>query len=124
VLAADYVTTEDGTGIVHIAPAYGQEDKVVTDLVRVRATAVDADVWHVVSGLPLVLRGMGTGLRRPKQPVPGRDVAGTVVAVGDSVTRFRPGDEVFGATFRSMRFDSYLEQLGITYPTLRSAPPN
>src|SRR2546428_11803370 len=42
------------------------------------------------------MRTMGLGFRRPKNPVLGRDVAGTVVAVGFAVTRFQPGDEVFG----------------------------
>jgi len=67
-------------------------------LVRVRAASVHPDVWHVVTGRPYVLRLMGAGLRRPKNRIPGTDVAGDVVAVGASVTRFRPGDEVFGET--------------------------
>lgn len=65
-------------------------------LVRVHAAGVDAGVWHLVSGQPYLLRAMGFGLRRPKNPVPGMDVAGTVEAVGSAVTRFQPGDEVFG----------------------------
>lgn len=71
-------------------------------LVRVKATSVHPDVWHVVTGRPLALRLMGSGLRRPKQPIPGCDVAGIVEAVGSGVTRFRPGDEVFGLTLRGM----------------------
>ena len=70
-------------------------------LVRVRAASVHADVWHVVTGLPYVLRLMGGGLLRPKTVVPGTDAAGVVEAVGGDVTRFRPGDEVFGETVRS-----------------------
>ncbi|MCK4510255.1 NAD(P)-dependent alcohol dehydrogenase, partial [bacterium] len=46
------------------------------------------------------LRVMGAGLRRPKNPVPGTDVAGIVESVGKNVTRFQPGDEVFGETIR------------------------
>jgi NADPH:quinone reductase-like Zn-dependent oxidoreductase len=69
-------------------------------LVRVRATSVHPDVWHMVRGLPYVLRLMGGGLRRPKRPVPGTDVAGQVAAVGRQVDRFQPGDEVFGETVR------------------------
>jgi len=69
-------------------------------LVRVRATSVHPDVWHVVSGRPVILRMMGSGLRRPKYPVPGTDLAGVVEAVGSTVTRFRPGDEVFGESLR------------------------
>ena len=69
-------------------------------LVRVRAASVHPDVWHVVSGRPFVLRLMGSGLLRPKCRVPGTDLAGLVEAVGKNVTRFRPGDEVFGESLR------------------------
>lgn len=65
-------------------------------LVRVRATSVHADVWHAITGIPYVLRIMGSGLRTPKQPVPGTDLAGEVVEVGAGVTRFARGDRVFG----------------------------
>ncbi|MGI8617236.1 MAG: NAD(P)-dependent alcohol dehydrogenase [Actinomycetota bacterium] len=65
-------------------------------LVRVRATSVHPDVWHAMRGVPYVLRIMGSGLRRPKHRVPGTDLAGHVEVVGTNVTRFRPGDEVFG----------------------------
>ncbi len=65
-------------------------------LVRVRATSVHADVWHAVTGIPYVLRLMGSGVRTPKQPVPGTDLAGEVVQAGAGVTRFAPGDRVFG----------------------------
>jgi NADPH:quinone reductase-like Zn-dependent oxidoreductase len=65
-------------------------------LVRVRAASIHADVWHVMHGVPYVLRIMGAGLRAPKNLVPGTDLAGVVESVGGNVTRFRPGDEVFG----------------------------
>ena len=65
-------------------------------LVRVRAASVHADVWHAMKGVPYVLRVMGSGLRAPKHRVPGTDLAGLVESVGTNVTRFRPGDEVFG----------------------------
>ena len=70
-------------------------------LVRVRAASVHADVWHVMRGVPYVLRIMGAGLRRPKDLVPGTDLAGQVVSVGKDVTRFQPGDEVFGQSLVS-----------------------
>jgi NADPH:quinone reductase-like Zn-dependent oxidoreductase len=73
-------------------PAAGDDDV----LVRVRAAGVDQGVWHLVAGLPRLIRLAGFGLRRPKNRVPGMDVAGVVEAVGANVTRFRPGDEVFG----------------------------
>ena len=57
-------------------------------LVRVRAAGLDQGVWHTVTGLPYGIRGAGFGLRAPKNPVPGLDVAGTVAAVGRDVTRF------------------------------------
>jgi NADPH:quinone reductase-like Zn-dependent oxidoreductase len=65
-------------------------------LVRVHAASVHADVWHAMRGVPYVLRFMGSGVRAPKHRVPGTDMAGVVEAVGAGVTRFRPGDEVFG----------------------------
>ena len=65
-------------------------------LVRVRAAGVGRDVWHLMTGLPYPVRVAGYGLRAPKTPVPGTDVAGVVEAVGGNVTRFQPGDEVFG----------------------------
>jgi NADPH:quinone reductase-like Zn-dependent oxidoreductase len=65
-------------------------------LVRVHAAGVDRGVWHLMTGLPYPIRLAGYGLRAPKCPVPGMDVAGVVEAVGVGVTRFRPGDEVFG----------------------------
>ncbi len=65
-------------------------------LVRVCAAGLDRGTWHLMTGQPYLMRLMGFGLRRPKNRVPGLDVAGTVVAVGGEVTRFQPGDEVFG----------------------------
>ncbi|TCC19515.1 NAD(P)-dependent alcohol dehydrogenase [Kribbella speibonae] len=65
-------------------------------LVRVRAAGVDRGVWHLMAGLPYPIRLAGYGVRAPKNPVIGMDVAGVVEAIGKDVTRFRPGDEVFG----------------------------
>ena len=73
-------------------------------LVRVRAASVHPDVWHVVTGRPTVLRLMGSGVRSPRQRVPGTDVAGVVEEVGSAVTRFRAGDEVFGETVRGLQW--------------------
>jgi len=68
-------------------------DEVV---VRVRAAGLDRGQWHVMAGRPYLMRVMGFGLRRPKDPQLGLDVAGTVVALGADVTGFAVGDEVFG----------------------------
>src|SRR3954471_15169740 len=71
-------------------------------LVRVRASSVDRGTWHIMAGLPYPIRLAGFGLHRPKYTNPGRNLAGTVAAVGADVSAFHPGDEVFGigeATF-------------------------
>jgi NADPH:quinone reductase-like Zn-dependent oxidoreductase len=65
-------------------------------LVRVLAAGMDRGTWHSMTGKPYLMRIMGFGFRGPKNLVAGLDVAGTVVAVGSGVTRFKTGDEVFG----------------------------
>jgi NADPH:quinone reductase-like Zn-dependent oxidoreductase len=65
-------------------------------LVRVGAAGLARGVIHVMTGAPYLMRLVGFGLLRPKNPVLGQDVAGTVTATGDGVTRFAVGDEVFG----------------------------
>lgn len=72
-------------------PAIGQDEV----LVRVHAAGCGPDVWHLMTGLPYFVRLM-PGFRKLKDGVRGRDVAGTVEAVGASVTDLRPGDEVMG----------------------------
>ncbi|HET7476143.1 MAG TPA: NAD(P)-dependent alcohol dehydrogenase [Dermatophilaceae bacterium] len=64
-------------------------------LVGVKAAGVDRGVWHLMTGKPYAAR-LAFGLRRPRNPVPGSEVAGVVVAVGPAVTKFAAGDEVFG----------------------------
>jgi NADPH:quinone reductase-like Zn-dependent oxidoreductase len=65
-------------------------------LIKVRAASVNPLDWHGMRGKPYVVR-VFTGLRKPRNPRMGRDLAGYVEAVGKDVTRFHPGDEVFGA---------------------------
>jgi NADPH:quinone reductase-like Zn-dependent oxidoreductase len=72
-------------------PAIGAHDV----LVEVRAAGLDRGTWHLMTGEPYVAR-LAFGLRAPKNPVPGIDLAGVVHAVGSSVTRFRAGDAVYG----------------------------
>ncbi len=64
-------------------------------LIRVRAAGLDRGTWHLMTGKPYAVR-LAMGLRGPRNPVPGRDVAGTVEAVGSAVTKFAVGDEVYG----------------------------
>ena len=77
-------------------PAVGDDDV----LVRVRATSVNPADWHALTGTPLIARP-AFGLRRPKDERLGNDFAGTVESTGKNVTRFKAGDEVFGATSQS-----------------------
>ena len=65
-------------------------------LLRVHAAGVDQGVWHLMAGLPYLVRMMGLGFRAPRVRVRGMDVAGRVEAVGANVTEFQPGDRVFG----------------------------
>jgi len=65
-------------------------------LVKVRAAGVGPEVWHLMAGLPYAVR-LVSGLRRPRDPVLGWDLAGRVESVGAKVTNWKPGDEVFGA---------------------------
>jgi NADPH:quinone reductase-like Zn-dependent oxidoreductase len=64
-------------------------------LVRVRAASVNAFDWHIMRGLPYLVR-TSAGVRKPSRVVAGVDLAGQVEAVGRNVTEFRVGDEVFG----------------------------
>jgi NADPH:quinone reductase-like Zn-dependent oxidoreductase len=74
-------------------PAPEVTDKQV--LLRVHAAGLDRGAWHLMTGKPYLLR-LAFGIRAPRNPVLGREVAGTVVEVGSAVTGFSPGDEVFG----------------------------
>ena len=65
-------------------------------LLQVRAAGLDRGTWHLMTGQPYLMRVIGFGFRRPKNRVPGLDVAGFVEAVGPAVTRFAVGDEVYG----------------------------
>lgn len=71
------------------APGEGQV------LIRVEAASLNMYDSHMTTGMPFMARTVA-GLTKPKRPVPGADVAGTVVAVGGGVTRLVPGDDVFG----------------------------
>ena len=91
-----------------VYPRYGSADilqlkeveqpvpKVGEVLVKVHAASVNALDWHFMRGSPFLVRVSGAGLRKPKDPRLGVDLAGRVEAVGTNVTQFRVGDEVFG----------------------------
>jgi NADPH:quinone reductase-like Zn-dependent oxidoreductase len=84
---------EDVLRFAHVTmPTTGDDDI----LVRVKAASVDRGTWHVMAGVPYPIRVAGFGLRRPKALNPGRSVAGTVEAVGEAVTGFQRGDDVYG----------------------------
>lgn len=76
-------------------------------LVRVHAASVNSWDWDLVTGQPPIYRLM-FGLRTPKYPIIGSDIAGRVEAVGSKVTRFQPGDEVFG-DISGDRFGAFAE---------------
>jgi NADPH:quinone reductase-like Zn-dependent oxidoreductase len=65
-------------------------------LVRVRAAGLDRGAWHIMAGLPYLIRSAGYGLRAPKTAGLGSELAGVVAAVGANVTALRPGEAVFG----------------------------
>jgi NADPH:quinone reductase-like Zn-dependent oxidoreductase len=88
-------------------------------LVRVHAAGLDRGVWHVMAGLPYLIRFVGFGVRKPKVRVRGMDVAGRVEAVGEGVTRFQVGDEVFG-----WADGSYAEYVSAPEGNLATKPAN
>ena len=104
---ADTPTPPEGRMRAIVQRAYGSPDVFrlaqiripeVADsqvLVRVHAAGLDRGTWHLMAGQPYLLR-LAFGLRKPRNPVPGLDLAGTVVAVGSAVNRFSPGEEVYG----------------------------
>jgi NADPH:quinone reductase-like Zn-dependent oxidoreductase len=99
-------------------------------LVRVRAASVNPLDWHFVEGTPYLMRALAAGLRKPKDTQLGVDFAGTVEAVGKNVTKFKPGDEVFGG--RTGAFADYvcvresravaLKPAGVTFEQAASVP--
>ena len=82
--------------LVHLEEIDRPTPKPGQVLVHVQAAGVDRGVSHLMTGKPYLMRIAGFGLRAPKNPVLGRELAGTVEAIGSGVTRFRPGDQVFG----------------------------
>lgn len=75
-------------------------------LIKVRAVSINPLDWHFIEGTPYIMRAMAVGLRKPKDPRLGVDMAGEVEAIGKNVTQFKPGDAVFGA--RNGAFAEYV----------------
>jgi NADPH:quinone reductase-like Zn-dependent oxidoreductase len=101
IIYCDY-GTPDVLKLVDIEKPVPADDQL---LVRVHAAATNPLDWHYIRGTPYIMR-LETGLRRPKELRLGVDFAGTVEATGKSVTRFKPGDEVFGG--RTGAFGEYV----------------
>ena len=96
--------------------------------VRVHAASLNPLDWHYMTGTPYLMRLM-VGLRKPKRNILGVDLAGTVEAVGGNVTRFKPGDEVFGvaagscAEFVAAREDRIVHKpAGLTFEQAAAVP--
>jgi NADPH:quinone reductase-like Zn-dependent oxidoreductase len=129
-VALEDVERRDGMKAI-VRDAYGSADvlelrdierpEIAPDeaLVRVHAAGVDRGVWHIMTGLPYPIRLAGYGLRAPKNPVLGADMAGVVEAVGADVTRFQPGDKVFG-----IGMGSYAEYVRAPENKLAPMPAN
>jgi NADPH:quinone reductase-like Zn-dependent oxidoreductase len=99
-------------------PTFGDGDV----LVRVRAASANAGDWHLLRGTPFPFR-LVAGLRIPKFKIIGTDIAGHVEAVGRNITRFRPGDEVFGELSRC-GFGAYAEFAAAPEKALALKPAN
>jgi NADPH:quinone reductase-like Zn-dependent oxidoreductase len=89
-----YGEAEDVLRLADIERPHIAADEV---LLRVHAAGLDRGVWHIMAGLPYPIRLAGYGVRAPKNPIIGTDLAGRVEAVGADVTNLHVGDEVYGA---------------------------
>ncbi len=89
-------------------------------LIRVSAAGLARSAWHLMTGLPYLVRIAGYGLRAPKNPVLGSELAGIVESVGSQVRRFRPGDAVFG----SARSGAFAEYAVAREDALAAKPPS
>lgn len=89
---------QDRYGSAEVLEARDVEKPQIGDtevLVRVHAASIHVGDWILMTGSPYLMR-MATGLRKPKNQVPGTDIAGTIEGVGEDVKGLRPGDDVFG----------------------------
>lgn len=134
-------TVQQDTMRAVVQDAYGSTDvlrtsradvPVIADdelLIRVHAAGIDRGTWHLMTGRPYLMRVIGFGFRRPRNRVPGLDVAGVVEAIGAKVTRFAVGDDVFGISRGSFaelaaakESKLALKPAGITYEQAAAVP--
>lgn len=94
-IALDRYVAPDSVQVREVEKPMPADDQV---LVKMVATSVNYNTVALVTGKPFLVRAMTGGVRKPKYRIPGNDVAGRVEAVGANVTRFKPGDAVFGDT--------------------------
>ena len=87
ILQTTYGTAETLHLGTHARPRIGKSEV----LIQVRAAGMDRGTWHLMVGKPYIMR-LALGFKGPKNPVPGLDLAGTVVEIGAAVTRFKVGD--------------------------------
>ena len=95
-------------------------DKV---LVKIHASSINYGDRMLVSGKPFLIRLMGYGILAPKHKILGGDIAGTVEAVGESVTKFKPGDTVY-ADIGGSGFGGYAEYVSVSEDLLTAKPSN
>ena len=113
----EYGAPPDVLRLAEVAvPAVAAEDV----LVSVRASSANPWDWHFIRGEPLLFRAAGLGgVRTPKFPVPGGDLAGTVERAGSGVTAFKPGDEVYG-----FGHGAFAEYIAVPQDSLAPKPEN
>ena len=88
-------------------------------LVEVYASSANPYDWHFIRAEPYFIRLAGSGLIKPKLPIPGGDLAGRVAAVGDGVERFSPGDEVY-----AFHHGAFAEYIAVPEKRLATKPRN
>jgi len=117
IVQREYGAPRDVLHLAEVAmPTAGAEDV----LVSVRASSANPWDWHFIRGEPVLLRPTGLGgVRKPKFPVPGGDLAGTVAQAGSSVTAFKPGDEVYG-----FGHGAFAEYVAVPQASLAPKPGN
>jgi 2-desacetyl-2-hydroxyethyl bacteriochlorophyllide A dehydrogenase len=92
-------------------------------LIKVLAASVNAGDWHLLRADPFLIRLMGFGLLKPRNPILGSDIAGRVEEVGGNVKQFQPGDEVFGDLSGS-GFGAFAEYVCVPQDAVVPKPPN